>query len=443
MHSFVATAASLFVNAGERRLSPADDGSPAINAGTSQFAPPADFDGLPRPAGAAFDIGAYEFAAHCPGDYNRDGDVDAADYVVWRKTLGTTVTRYAAPMATATARSTRPTTPVASNFGGSRGSGLAAGAAIPEPTIVDDCCALASDRCSTSRDVLSRGFQLRRKLQPLLFQLASSAVSFASSRVQPLGFGRVGDSQQLFADARFSSSSRAILRSTAFSFFCASRSARARALRSTAAARGIAGMLGGARGVRSSQAGVDFLLHAVDVVVVVARVAGHAAVADFDHVRRHAVHEVAVVAGEDHRALVAASAPRPAPRPIRRRDGCPARRAPARCASAAAGRPAQPGPLAAGEDADLLLDHLAAEQQAAGDVLDLLRLRARRGLVFEVVQHRLVFGQRRVDVLGVDADLAAVAPRTSPASGGSEPQTVRRNVVLPWPLSPTTPTRVP
>jgi hypothetical protein len=25
-----------------------------------------------------------------PGDYNGDGTVDAADYVVWRKTLGTT-----------------------------------------------------------------------------------------------------------------------------------------------------------------------------------------------------------------------------------------------------------------------------------------------------------------------------------------------------------------
>ena len=30
-----------------------------------------------------------------------------------------------------------------------------------------------------------------------------------------------------------------------------------------------------------------------------------------------------------------------------------------------------------------------------------------------------------------------------PASGSSEPQIVRRNVVLPWPLSPTMPTRWP
>ena len=38
-------------------------GSPAINAGTSSFAPPVDLDGLPRPAGGAFDIGAFEFGA--------------------------------------------------------------------------------------------------------------------------------------------------------------------------------------------------------------------------------------------------------------------------------------------------------------------------------------------------------------------------------------------
>jgi hypothetical protein len=68
--------------------------SPAKNAGTSQLAPPADVDGLPRKAGAAFDIGAYEFGA-LSGDYNRDGGVTVGDYVLWRKTLGSNVTRYA------------------------------------------------------------------------------------------------------------------------------------------------------------------------------------------------------------------------------------------------------------------------------------------------------------------------------------------------------------
>ncbi len=68
--------------------------SPAKNAGTSQLAPPADIEGLPRKAGAAYDIGAYEFGA-LAGDYNRDGSVTAADYVLWRKTLGASVIRFA------------------------------------------------------------------------------------------------------------------------------------------------------------------------------------------------------------------------------------------------------------------------------------------------------------------------------------------------------------
>lgn len=92
LHSFVATASALFAN-------PAGDdyhlksGSPAINTGTSSFAPPADFAGLPRPAGAAIDIGAYEFAALL-GDYNRDGKVNSSDYIVWRNSLTQAVTRF-------------------------------------------------------------------------------------------------------------------------------------------------------------------------------------------------------------------------------------------------------------------------------------------------------------------------------------------------------------
>ena len=36
-------------------------GSPCINAGTSQGAPSTDYDGIPRPQGAGFDIGPYEW----------------------------------------------------------------------------------------------------------------------------------------------------------------------------------------------------------------------------------------------------------------------------------------------------------------------------------------------------------------------------------------------
>jgi parallel beta-helix repeat protein len=90
-HSLVSDAAHLFVNAaaGDYHLIST---APAINAGTSQFAPSVDLDGNPRPIGAAFDIGAYEFGATAVrGDYNRNGVVDAADYVVWRHTVGQTV----------------------------------------------------------------------------------------------------------------------------------------------------------------------------------------------------------------------------------------------------------------------------------------------------------------------------------------------------------------
>ena len=47
-------------------------------------------------------------------------------------------------------------------------------------------------------------------------------------------------------------------------------------------------------------------------------------------------------------------------------------------------------------------------------------------------------------MLGVDAELAAVAPlHVARRAAGSEPTSVRRNVVLPWPLSPTIAAREP
>jgi hypothetical protein len=84
-------------------------GSPAMNNGNPMFNP-ADPDGNPatndavlydqrgapyvRLSGGRVDIGAVEFqpppGALFVGDYNLNGVVDAADYVMWRKTLGTT-----------------------------------------------------------------------------------------------------------------------------------------------------------------------------------------------------------------------------------------------------------------------------------------------------------------------------------------------------------------
>jgi hypothetical protein len=59
IHSFTSAASNLFVN-------PADADyhlkltSPAIDAGTSQYAAKSDLEGHDRPVGSAHDIGAYE-----------------------------------------------------------------------------------------------------------------------------------------------------------------------------------------------------------------------------------------------------------------------------------------------------------------------------------------------------------------------------------------------
>jgi hypothetical protein len=85
-------------------------GSPALDAGDPaatppMFAPPYDqrgdpfarvFDGAGG-GGPRIDIGAFELPPSSPaafGDYNRNGLVEAADYVLWRKTLGQSVVPY-------------------------------------------------------------------------------------------------------------------------------------------------------------------------------------------------------------------------------------------------------------------------------------------------------------------------------------------------------------
>ena len=78
-----------------------DAGDPAAMAGVDDVP---DFDQRGSPftrvfdgdgaGGARIDIGAFELqpppGPSLPGDYNLDGMVDAADYVLWRKTLSTT-----------------------------------------------------------------------------------------------------------------------------------------------------------------------------------------------------------------------------------------------------------------------------------------------------------------------------------------------------------------
>jgi parallel beta-helix repeat protein len=59
-HSFTATAAQLFVSPATNDYHLAST-SPAIDKGTATDAPATDLDGNPRPKGAGFDIGCYEF----------------------------------------------------------------------------------------------------------------------------------------------------------------------------------------------------------------------------------------------------------------------------------------------------------------------------------------------------------------------------------------------
>jgi parallel beta-helix repeat protein len=90
-HSAVGTPAQLFVNPTASDLKWQDyhllPGTIAVNAGTSFQAPAADIDGNTRPINSLFDIGADEWGTGATtADFNGDGAVNVADYVVWRKT---------------------------------------------------------------------------------------------------------------------------------------------------------------------------------------------------------------------------------------------------------------------------------------------------------------------------------------------------------------------
>jgi hypothetical protein len=74
--------------------------SPAVGQGSNPLNLASDqrATGFARNVGGQADIGAYEvqstLSQNQPGDYNGNGSVDAGDYVLWRKTLGTPVTQF-------------------------------------------------------------------------------------------------------------------------------------------------------------------------------------------------------------------------------------------------------------------------------------------------------------------------------------------------------------
>lgn len=89
-HSLIATPTQLFVNAagGDLHLSAT---SPAIDAGTSQFAPAFDFEGTARPSGNGFDIGADELGNSTPPVNQPPTDVLLSNSVVKENSAAGTV----------------------------------------------------------------------------------------------------------------------------------------------------------------------------------------------------------------------------------------------------------------------------------------------------------------------------------------------------------------
>ena len=147
-----------------------------------------------------------------------------------------------------------------------------------------------------------------------------------------------------------------------------------------------------------------------DIAAVIPEIVHDAAILDFDHGRGHRLHERAVVAREDHRAFIGDE--RLGERIDRLHVEMIARLVEHEHVEGAEQEPrhAEPGPLAARQHADPLLDRLAPEEHRAGQVENLLLLRARAGGPLQVGEHGVVRWQAHVHVLGVDTELAAVAP---------------------------------
>jgi len=75
-------AAQWFVDYANFNLHPSAPSSPQVDAGSSLLAPDEDIDGIRRPQGAAYDIGAYEYTIPPVGDFTGDCFVDLEDLQV-------------------------------------------------------------------------------------------------------------------------------------------------------------------------------------------------------------------------------------------------------------------------------------------------------------------------------------------------------------------------
>jgi hypothetical protein len=103
------------------------------------------------------DIAAAQFVYGIRGDFNGDGRASAADYTVWRDSLGATVTKGTAADGNINGSIDQDDFDVwIANYGNvaiayGNGSGSIASAAVPEPTslllIIPSLCALLASRC--------------------------------------------------------------------------------------------------------------------------------------------------------------------------------------------------------------------------------------------------------------------------------------------------------
>lgn len=135
--------------------------SPAIGHGSNLLNLSNDQRGaaFARTVGGTADIGAFELQTvatpNLPGDYNANQAVDAADYVVWRKTVGTSVTQYTGADGTGDSQIDAADYDVwRGNFGA---TSPASGATVPTAVnlIATEALVGASTLQSTGSDLLS------------------------------------------------------------------------------------------------------------------------------------------------------------------------------------------------------------------------------------------------------------------------------------------------
>lgn len=156
-------ALAIIATNGATALSTADANAAGVAESIANLSLPSAGKYYARITGADDTIQLYELslsitAAVLPGDYNRDGMVDAADYVLWRNTQGQTVTAGSGADGNSDGQITSADFSVwRSHFGQAAGTGSGV---VPAGTTVPESAAVAIVLCGT---VLATGNRLPKK----------------------------------------------------------------------------------------------------------------------------------------------------------------------------------------------------------------------------------------------------------------------------------------